>query len=57
VVKRYRQEAGSTQARELLCHHRFVSCAIVPVEALSAFSRRKAAGALSERALRVIVAD
>ncbi len=49
LVKRYVREGGSRQARELLRRYRFLSCAIAPVEALSAFSRRLAAGDLSAR--------
>lgn len=55
VLKRYVREAGSRRARELLRHHRFLSCAIVHVEALSALSRRKAAGDLAERNFGAIV--
>jgi predicted nucleic acid-binding protein len=55
IVKRYVEEAGSVQARTLLHRHGVVSSAIAPVEALSALSRRRAAGQLSERNLRVIV--
>lgn len=55
LVKRYVREAGSRGVRELLRRYRFLSCAIVPLEALSAFSRRKAAGELSERSFSAIV--
>jgi uncharacterized protein len=56
LVKRYVREEGSRLARELLRHYRFLSCAIAPVEALSAFSRRKAADELSERSFSAIAA-
>jgi uncharacterized protein len=49
LVKRYVREAGSRQAQELLRHYRFLSCAIAPLEAMSAFFRRQAAGELSAR--------
>jgi uncharacterized protein len=55
LVKRYVREPGSRRARELLRRHRFLSCAIVPVEALSALSRRKAAGDLDQRSFAAIV--
>jgi predicted nucleic acid-binding protein len=48
VVKRYVQEGGSRRARDLMHRHRFISCAILQLEALSAFSRRLTAGELSE---------
>jgi len=56
LVKRYVREEGSRLARELARRHRVLSCAIAPLEALSAFARRKAAGELSERSFGAIVA-
>lgn|GEM_PF-555623 len=56
LVKRYVGEAGSRLARELLRRHRVLSCAIAPLEALSALSRRRAAGELGERSFGAIVA-
>ena len=55
LVKRYLHEEGAQLARDLLRRHRFLSSSIAPVEALSAFSRRKAAGELSERSFRAIM--
>ena len=55
LVKRYVREAGSKRARELLRHHRFLSCAIAPLEAVSAFSRRQVAGELSARNFSAIM--
>jgi predicted nucleic acid-binding protein len=55
LVKRYVREAGSKRAAELLRRYRFLSSAIVALEALSAFSRRKAAGELSERSFDAIL--
>jgi predicted nucleic acid-binding protein len=49
LVKRYVRESGSTQAHALLRRHRFLSSALAPVEAISALSRRRAAGDLSQR--------
>jgi predicted nucleic acid-binding protein len=49
LVKRNVREVGSGQARQLLRHHRLLSYAIAPLEAMSAFSRRQAAGELSAR--------
>ena len=49
LVKRYVKEDGSPRARALLRRHRFVSSSIAPVEAISAFSRRRATGDLTER--------
>ena len=56
LVKRCVREAGSRQAAQLLRRYRFLSSALVSVEALSAFSRRKTAGELSERSFSAIVA-
>lgn len=55
LLKRYVREAGSKRAAELLRRYRFLSSAIVSLEALSAFSRRKAAGELSERGFEAIL--
>ncbi len=55
LVKRYVREEGSRRARELLRRHRLLSCAIAPLEALSAFSRRRAAGELSARSFGAIM--
>jgi len=55
LVKRYLHEEGARLARDLLRRYRFLSSSIAPVEALSAFSRRKAAGDLSERSLVAIM--
>lgn len=49
LVKRYVKEEGSTAARQLLQRYRFLSSAIVPVEVLSALSRRHMAGELTPR--------
>ena len=55
LVKRYVREAASERAEELLRRYRFLSSAIVSLEAFSAFSRRKAAGELSERSFDAIL--
>ena len=55
LVKRYLHEEGARLARDLLRRYRFLSSSIAPVEALSAFSRRKAAGELSERSFVAIM--
>ena len=44
VVKRYVLEASSTMARTLLRRYRCLSSAILPVEVISALTRRRAAG-------------
>jgi predicted nucleic acid-binding protein len=49
LVKRYVEEEGSDAARRLLQRYRFLSSAIVPVEVLSALSRRRMAGELTPR--------
>lgn len=49
LVKRYIKEEGSTVARQLLQRYRFLSSAIVPVEVLSALSRRRTTGELTPR--------
>jgi|ERR1700674_3452651 len=48
LVKRYLDEQGSTHARSLIRKHQVVSSVIAPLEALSALSRRQAAGLLGE---------
>jgi uncharacterized protein len=49
LVKRYVKEAGSSASRKLLQRYRFLSSALAPVEALSAFSRRRTAGEITQR--------
>lgn len=49
LVKRYVKEEGSIAARHLLQRYRLLSSAIVPVEVLSALSRRRMAGELTPR--------
>ncbi|NGZ94676.1 MAG: hypothetical protein CV089_00835 [Nitrospira sp. WS110] len=49
LVKRYVKEAGSLVTRRLLQRFRFLSSSIMPVEAMSAFSRRRASGDLALR--------
>lgn len=56
LVKRYVREVGSRQAAQLVHRYRFLSSAIVSVEALTAFSRRNTAGELNERSFSAIVA-
>jgi predicted nucleic acid-binding protein len=47
LVKRYVREADTGRARALLDRHRFLSSAILPVEALAALGRRHEARDLS----------
>ena len=49
LIKRYVKEAGSSAARKLLQRYRFLSSALAPVEALSALSRRRTAGEITQR--------
>ena len=49
LVKRYVKEAGSSASRKLLQRYRFLSSALAPVEALSALSRRRTAGEITQR--------
>lgn len=49
LVKRYVKEAGSSASRKLLQRYRFLSSALAPVEALSAFSRRRTTGEITHR--------
>ena len=49
LVKRYVKERGSTATGKLLQRYRFLSSAIAPVEVLSALSRRRTAGELTQR--------
>lgn len=49
LVKRYVKEAGSSASRKLLQRYQFLSSALAPVEALSALSRRRTAGEITQR--------
>jgi predicted nucleic acid-binding protein len=49
LVKRYVKEAGSSASRKLLQRYRFLSSAVAPIEVLSALSRRRTAGELTQR--------
>lgn len=49
LVKRYIKEEGSTTARRLLQRYRFLSSVVAPIEVLSALSRRRTAGELTQR--------
>lgn len=54
-MKRYVAEPSSPSARALIRQYRILSSALTPIEALSAFVRRRAAGDLSERDYAAIV--
>lgn len=56
LVKRYVREPGSPRAAALLRRYRFLSSAIAPLEATSAFWRRHAQGELDQRDLLAILA-
>ncbi|MGH7813533.1 MAG: type II toxin-antitoxin system VapC family toxin [Candidatus Binataceae bacterium] len=56
LVKGYLGEDGSRLARDLTRRFRLVSCAIVYLEAASAFSRRRVAGEIDERAYQATTA-
>ena len=56
MVKRYVKEAGSARVAALLRRRRFLSSAIAPVEATSAFRRRTVTGGLTQRDLTAILA-
>ncbi|MGQ0694798.1 MAG: type II toxin-antitoxin system VapC family toxin [Nitrospiraceae bacterium] len=49
LVKRYVKEEGSLAAGRLFRRYRFLSSAIAPVEVLSALSRRRIRGELTQR--------
>jgi predicted nucleic acid-binding protein len=55
LVRRYVREPGAARARMLFRRYRFLSSAIAPVEVMSALSRRRAAGELTERDFRAIL--
>lgn len=48
-MKRYVKEAGSSASRKLLQRYQFLSSALAPVEALSALSRRRTTGEITQR--------
>lgn len=49
LVKRYVKEGGSSASGKLFQQYRFLSSALAPVEALSALSRRRTAGEITQR--------
>lgn len=49
LVKRYVKETGSSASSTLLKRYRFLSSTLTPVEALSALSRRRTAGEITQR--------
>lgn len=55
LVKRYIQEQGSVSARGLLRHHRLLTSALAPTEAVSAFRRRQTLGELAENHFMAIL--
>lgn len=55
-MKRYVAEPGTLRARALMRRYRILSSVLTPIEALSAFVRRRAAGDLSEGDYVAIVA-
>lgn len=55
LLKRYVREGTSAQARPLLRRHRFLSSAVLPVEMMSALSRRHRAGDLADRHFQAII--
>ena len=57
LVKRYIREPGSQRLRGLLRRYRVVSSVVMPVEAVSAFSRRHASGDLTARDFQAIIAQ
>ncbi len=48
LLKRYLQESGAAEARQLLRRYRVVSSAITPVEAISALWRRRVASDVAD---------
>ncbi len=55
LLKRYLEESGTAEARQLLRRYRVVSSAIAPVEATSALWRRRALGDVAEADLKAIL--
>ena len=55
LVKRYISEPGSLQARDLLHRHDFLSSSIINPELLSAFSRRRRSGELSDATFNTLL--
>ncbi len=55
LLKRYLEESGTVEARQLLRRYRVVSSAITPVEATSALWRRRALGDVAEADLEAIL--
>ncbi len=55
LLKRYLEESGTAQARQLLRRYRVVSSAITPVEATSALWRRRALRDVEEADLHAIL--
>ena len=55
LMKRYVTEPGSVRARRLLRRYQLVSSAVAPVEMISALSRRRAAGGLTQQHFAAIL--
>jgi len=55
LVKRYISEPGSLRARALLRRHDFLSSSLIGPELLSAFSRRRRSGELSETYFKTLL--
>ncbi|HKB24424.1 MAG TPA: type II toxin-antitoxin system VapC family toxin [Methylomirabilota bacterium] len=56
LVKRYVGESGSSRVVSLFRRHRFLSSAIVPLEILSALSRRRLSGEFGDRDFQAAIA-
>ena len=54
LVKRYVNEEGSLRARALMRNYQCLSSEVMPLETLSAVSRRRALGQITERAFAAI---
>lgn len=55
IVKIYVEEVGTAEARTLVQAHQLLSSVILPLEAISAFARRKASGELSPEAFTTVL--
>lgn len=55
LLKRYLQESGAAEARQILRRYRVVSSAIAPVETISALWRRRDAGDLADSDVQSIL--
>jgi len=54
-LKLYVKEKGSRNARSLVRRHRILSCSVLPIECLSALSRKRRAAEIGQKDFKLLV--